>query len=114
MGVRPGTWEPLTSPSERVRLQGVRLNKTPGPRAPRPATHGSEETGAQAVPPSEGNEARREGRQGVAAPPYDRRGWGTDPGDPAEEREAPGNGAVEGQDTEDTEPPWRSQRNCNG
>ena len=42
--------------------------KTPGLRRWRSAIDGSEDTSARAVPPSEGNEVRRDGRQGVGAP----------------------------------------------
>ena len=56
-----------------------------------------------AVPPSEGNEARWDGRRGVGAPQYERRNGGTDPRDPVEQRAAPGHGTVGGKDDGDIE-----------
>jgi hypothetical protein len=47
---------------------GDRVTKGPGPGAGRPAPQGSEAPDVRLVPLSEGNEARREGRQGVGAP----------------------------------------------
>ena len=65
--VHPGTWETLPSPQKSSGLGAGRPKPRPaGARCS--ATCGSEKTGAAAVPPSEGNEARRDGRQGVAAP----------------------------------------------
>jgi hypothetical protein len=64
----PGTWELLSSPRKTTRM-GI-----PGdqPQARRSALGGGGRDagapGATVVPPSEGNEVRREGRQEVAVP----------------------------------------------
>lgn len=62
-----GTWEVLTAPRDQTADEGVADVMTPGLR---PSIGGDEErtTDATVVPPSEGNEARREGRQEVLAP----------------------------------------------
>ena len=62
--VPPGTWETLPSPSK----AGWR-HRLPTPGDPRPRVRGrrGRTTDATMVSPSEGNEVRRNGRQGVAA-----------------------------------------------
>jgi hypothetical protein len=62
-------------PGDQLQARGRRI------RRPR-----ERNTGAAGVPPSEGNEARREGWRGVGAPRMYRRRGGTDPRDPAEGR----------------------------
>jgi hypothetical protein len=57
----PGTWEILSSPP-RQPVWGTPVNK-PRPAGAAPCACGSEAQGAAAVPPSEGNEVRWDGRQ---------------------------------------------------
>ena len=62
----PGTWETLPSPSRcRPETPAYQLRVDPRPRVPGRRGRTRDTT---VVSPSEGNEARREGRQGVAAP----------------------------------------------
>src|ERR1700710_1625959 len=64
-GGSPGTWEapspsrqvPAGAPGDQLQARGRRT------RRPRERT-----AGATGIPPSEGNEARRDGRRGVGAP----------------------------------------------
>src|SRR4051794_39553662 len=82
-GGPPGTWEappssrqvPAGAPGDQLQARGRRI------RRPR-----ERNTGATGIPPSEGNEARRDGRWGVGAPQMYRGRGGTDPRDPAEGR----------------------------
>ena len=60
----PGTWEILPFPLDKA--GGDRLTN-PRPTGAASVPAGSEQTGAQAVPPSEGNEVTRDGRQEVVA-----------------------------------------------
>jgi hypothetical protein len=62
-GVLPGTWEVLASPSWKP-VQGFPVTQSQAYRRCA-LRRGSEGKGAAAVPPSEGNEVRREGRQEV-------------------------------------------------
>jgi hypothetical protein len=64
----PGTWEILPSPYERPGRKGCREKRALACGRHCPAHRGSEARGQRTVPPSEGNEARREGRQEVVAP----------------------------------------------
>src|SRR5579884_3207866 len=59
----PGTWEVPSSPAR----SGGRRSTVQGPQAPRQATAGAKKW-RTLVPPSEGNEARRDGRRDVGAP----------------------------------------------
>jgi hypothetical protein len=65
-----GTWEVLTTPRKETAYVGEAERKAKRPLAGGPGTWGCLERRADAtvVPPSEGNEARREGRQEVLAP----------------------------------------------
>ena len=81
--VPPGTWETLSFPSSTAAgdtAYQLQLDPRLCVRG-----RGGRTTDATMVSPSEGNEARRNGRQGVAAP-RDRRSGGTKPRDPVEER----------------------------
>jgi hypothetical protein len=61
-----GTWEALPSPPiRRTELPAYQLREDPRPRD---RGRRGRTTVAAVVSPSEGNEARREGRQGVGAP----------------------------------------------
>ena len=62
---RPGTWETLPSPSK-SRLE-PRLTNSRMIHSLRPRLMGTNHGTKPMVSPSEGNEARRKGRQGVAA-----------------------------------------------
>ena len=79
----PGTWETLSSP--RVETgPGVRINKPRGMGAPTdPATT---RWAQRVVPPSQGNEVRRDGRQGVGARRSTHEGGEPTQRDPLEER----------------------------
>ena len=59
-GGSPGTWETLSLPSAMSRL-GIPEDQLPGPR-PAHSRPREQRPGATVVPPSEGNEARRDGR----------------------------------------------------
>jgi hypothetical protein len=62
--VRPGTWETPLSPRQSAgRATGNQRSRLTGVRCP--TSRGSELRDAAAVPPSEGNEAKREGQWGV-------------------------------------------------
>lgn len=61
----PGTWEVLTSPATSRTGHPVSVSRPVGPW--RSTSMGAKKR-ARPVPPSEGNEARREGRQDVGAP----------------------------------------------
>jgi len=62
--VRPGTWETPLSPWQRAgRATGNKRSRLTGVRCP--TSRESESRDAAAVPLSEGNEAKREGRWGV-------------------------------------------------
>ncbi len=102
-GGSPGTWEILSSPSLRSG-SGAPYNKSPGPRRRR-ARHacGSEEDERAMVPPSEGNEARREGRQEVGALHSTDEAGEPTRGTLRREGE-PGYGTVGGKDAGNTEP----------
>jgi hypothetical protein len=58
--VHPGTWETPWTPRRKKRT-GHRKTKVQACGRQGPTTRGSEETDTAAVPPSEGNEAKREG-----------------------------------------------------
>ncbi len=61
-----GSCRNLGDPVGSVALNGMgKPVNNPRPMGAAPCAHGSEVQGAAAVPPSEGNEARREGRQEV-------------------------------------------------
>jgi hypothetical protein len=64
----PGTWEVLTVSTGHKRQVGVAAPKYSGPTEPASAAVGAKQQTNRVVPPSEGNEARREGRQEVVAP----------------------------------------------
>ena len=64
--VPPGTWETLSFPSSKAAGDTAYQLQT-DPRL-RVRGRGGRTTDATMVSPSEGNEARRNGRQGVAAP----------------------------------------------
>ena len=64
--VPPGTWETLSSPSSKA--AGDTAYQLPIDPRLRVRGRGGRNTDATMVSPSEGNEARRNGRQGVAAP----------------------------------------------
>ena len=66
-GVRPGTWENPVISAVKFRV-GSGRPKVQAHRQRASALCGSESAGAPAVPPSEGNEARRDGRQEVIVP----------------------------------------------
>ena len=83
-GARPGSKSRASTHGGSPRNLGgpdVSLEERAVMRAPRekswsasaavPATRRSESKGQSEVPPSEGNEVRRDGRQGVVAPQYD-------------------------------------------
>ena len=79
----PGTWETWSSPRER----SVGGPKTKPQARRRCAARRRERTSdAREVPPSEGNEARREGRSGVGAPRSTAEAGELAPRDPAEGR----------------------------
>ena len=62
----PGTWE---APSPSRQLPGGRYRVTNYRSAAEASIgHGSETPDATGIPPSEGNEARRDGRRGFGAP----------------------------------------------
>src|SRR3954449_7294156 len=82
-GGSPGTWEapspsrkfPAGVPGDQLQALGRRIRRTR-----------ERNVDATGIPPSEGNEARRDGRWGVGAPQMYRGRGGTDPRDPAEGR----------------------------
>ena len=67
-GVPPGTGESLPSPRGDRQIGAAGLHEAPGLRWWRLAADGSEVQAQRAVLPSEGNEARRDGRQAVGTP----------------------------------------------
>jgi hypothetical protein len=64
----PGTWESLPSPPECSAFGGWPTNSIPGPPSLRSWAVGAKHKTHRVVPPSEGNEVRRDGLQAVVAP----------------------------------------------
>ncbi len=64
----PGTWEILTASTGYKRQFGVAAPKNSGSTERASGSVGAKRKTHRVVPPSEGNEARREGRQEVVAP----------------------------------------------
>ena len=82
--VPPGTWETLSFPSSQA--AGDTAYQLPIDPRLRVRGRGGRTTDATMVSPSEGNEARRNGRQGVAAPHSTVEAGGTNPRNPVKGR----------------------------